>query len=453
MSFLNSVLKVFVGDKSKQDVKALSPIIKEVNAFESELEALSHDELRAKTAEFKAKIADARKDIEDKIQELKEEADASDNIDRNEEIYQEIDKLKDESYKVTEGVLDAIMAEAFAVVKETAKRFKDNTSITVTANEFDRSISGDKDYITLDGEKATWANSWDAAGKEVTWDMVHYDVQLIGGAALHQGKIAEMQTGEGKTLVATLPVYLNALAEKGVHLVTVNDYLAKRDSAWMAPIFEFHGMSVDCIDYHQPNSDARRKAYNADVTYGTNNEFGFDYLRDNMAHNPDDLVQLPHHYAIVDEVDSVLVDDARTPLIISGPIPKGDQHEFDALKPKVDDIVSVQRKYLTGVLAEAKKLITEGDTKEGGFKLLRVYRGIPKNKALIKFLSEEGVKQLLQKTENFYMQDNNREMPKVDEELYYVIDEKNNQIELSDKGIEYLSGKDNPDFFDARNGY
>ena len=277
--------------------------------------------------------------------------------------------------------------------------------------------------------------------------MIHYDVQLIGGVALHQGKIAEMQTGEGKTLVASLPMYLNALAGKGVHLVTVNDYLAKRDSAWMAPIFEFHGLSVDCIDYHQPNSDARKKAYNADITYGTNNEFGFDYLRDNMAHSPDDLVQRPHHYAIVDEVDSVLVDDARTPLIISGPVPQGDRHEFIELKPKVDSIVEVQRKYLTGVLAEAKKLIAEGDTKEGGFKLLRAYRGIPKNKALIKFLSEEGIKQLLQKTENFYMQDNNREMPKVDEELYYVIDEKNNQVELSDKGVEYLSGKEDPNFF------
>ncbi len=322
-----------------------------------------------------------------------------------------------------------------------------NTSIMVSANEFDRSLSGEKEYVALEDDKAIWSNSWDAAGKPITWDMIHYDVQLIGGISMHQGKIAEMQTGEGKTLVATLPMYLNALAGKGVHLVTVNDYLAKRDSAWMAPIFEFHGMSVDCIDYHQPNSAARKKAYNSDITYGTNNEFGFDYLRDNMAHSPDDLVQRPHHFAIVDEVDSVLVDDARTPLIISGPIPKGDRHEFTELKPKVDDIVSVQRKYLTGVLAEAKKLIKDGDTQEGGLQLLRVYRGIPKNKALIKFLSEEGVKQLLQKTENFYMQDNNREMPKVDEELYYVIEEKNNQVELTDKGIEYISGKDNPDFF------
>jgi preprotein translocase subunit SecA len=447
MSFLNSVLKVFVGDKSKQDVKAMMPLVEKIKSFESQIESLSHDELRAKTVAFKNKIAEARKDIEDKIAMLLEEANTSDDIDRKEDIYQEIDALKDESYKITENVLNDILPEAFAVVKETAKRFVNNTNITVTATTFDREISGSKDYVTLDGDKATWANSWDAAGKPITWDMVHYDVQLIGGIAMHQGKIAEMQTGEGKTLVATLPVYLNALAEKGVHLVTVNDYLAKRDSAWMAPIFEFHGMSVDCIDYHQPNSEARRKAYNADITYGTNNEFGFDYLRDNMAHSPDDLVQRPHHYAIVDEVDSVLVDDARTPLIISGPIPQGDKHEFNELKPKIEDIVSVQRKYLVSVLAEAKKLIADGDTKEGGFKLLQVYRGIPKNKALIKFLSEEGIKQLLQKTENFYMQDNNREMPKVDADLYYVIDEKNNQIELSDKGVEYLSGKDDPNFF------
>ena len=447
MSFLDSVLKVFVGDKSKQDVKAITPLVNKIKSFESALEALSHDELRAKTAFFKEKIAEARKPLQDKIDALLTDADNEEDIDKREDIYLEIDAIKDEVYKITEDVLNDILPEAFAVVKETAKRFTNNTSITVTANEFDRVISGEHDYVTLEGDQATWANSWDAAGKPITWDMIHYDVQLIGGIAMHQGKIAEMQTGEGKTLVATLPVYLNALAGRGVHLVTVNDYLAKRDSAWMAPLFEFHGLSVDCIDYHQPNSAARKKAYNSDITYGTNNEFGFDYLRDNMAHNPNDLVQRPHHYAIVDEVDSVLVDDARTPLIISGPIPKGDQHEFDALKPKVDDIVSVQRKYLTGVLAEAKKLIASGDEKEGGFQLLRVYRGIPKNKALIKFLSEEGVKQLLQKTENYYMQDNNREMPKVDAELYYVIEEKNNQIELTDKGIEYLSGKDSPDFF------
>ena len=447
MSFLNSVLKVFVGDKSKQDVKAISPIVEKVKTFESALEALTLDELRAKTTYFKSKIAEARQPFNDTIEKLQAEAEATEDIDEREDMYQEIDRIKDDIYETTEAVLNEILPEAFAVVKETAKRFVNNTTLTVTANTFDRELSGSKDYVTLDGDKAIWSNSWDAAGKAITWDMIHYDVQLIGGVALHQGKIAEMQTGEGKTLVASLPMYLNALAGKGVHLVTVNDYLAKRDSAWMAPLFEFHGLSVDCIDHHQPNSAARKKAYNADITYGTNNEFGFDYLRDNMAHSPDDLVQRPHHYAIVDEVDSVLVDDARTPLIISGPIPQGDRHEFTELKPKVDAIAAVQRQYLTGVLAEAKKLIAEGDTKEGGFKLLRVYRGIPKNKALIKFLSEEGIKQLLQKTENFYMQDNNREMPKVDAELYYVIDEKNNQVELSDKGVEFLSGKEDPNFF------
>ena len=332
-----------------------------------------------------------------------------------------------------------LLPEAFAAVKETATRFVHNSEVEVTASEFDRQLSGEKEYVRLSGDKAFWANSWDAAGKAITWDMIHYDVQLIGGIAMHQGKIAEMQTGEGKTLVATLPVYLNALTGKGVHLVTVNDYLAKRDSAWMAPIFEFHGLSVDCIDYHQPNSEARRKAYLADITYGTNNEFGFDYLRDNMSHTPEDLVQRKHHYAIVDEVDSVLVDDARTPLIISGPIPEGDRHEFDQLKPKVADLYTKQRSLLTTVLAEAKKKIAAGDTEEGGILLLRVYRGLPKNKALIKFLSEEGVKQLLQKTENFYMQDNNREMHVIDAELYFVIDEKNNSVELTEKGVEYLS--------------
>ena len=447
MSILNSVLKLFVGDKSKQDVKAIMPLVEKVKSFEKQLEELSHDALRSKTQAFKLEIEKARATFEDQIITLQDEADSTEDIDRKEEIYAEIDELKDASYKATETVLNTLLPEAFAVVKETAKRFVDNQTITVTASTYDRELSGTKTYVTLDNDQAMWSNAWDAAGKPITWDMIHYDVQIIGGIAMHQGKISEMQTGEGKTLVATLPVYLNALTGRGVHLVTVNDYLAKRDSAWMAPIFEFHGLSVDCIDYHQPNSPERKKAYNSDITYGTNNEFGFDYLRDNMAHSPDDLVQRPHHYAIVDEVDSVLVDDARTPLIISGPIPQGDRHEFNELKPKVQDIVSVQQKYLIGVLAEAKKQIAEGNTKDGGFQLLRVFRGIPKNKALIKFLSEEGVKQLLQKTENFYMQDNNREMPKVDEALYYVIDEKNNQIELSDKGVDFLSGKDDPDFF------
>jgi preprotein translocase subunit SecA len=447
MSFLNSVLKVFVGDKSKKDVKEIQPIVDKIKALEGEFEALSLDELRAKTTSFKAKIAEALKDINKKIEDLEAEADANDDITRKEDIYAEIDALKAKSYEVSEGVLNEILPEAFATVKETAKRFFHNEQLKVKASEYDRELSAEKDYVNLEGDHAIWNNSWDAAGKPVTWDMIHYDVQLIGGVAMHQGKIAEMQTGEGKTLVATLPMYLNALTGNGVHLVTVNDYLAKRDSAWMAPIFQFHGLSVDCIDYHRPNSAARRKAYNADITYGTNNEFGFDYLRDNMSHAPDDLVQRPHNFAIVDEVDSVLVDDARTPLIISGPIPKGDVHEFNELKPAISNIVELQRKHLTKVFAEAKKLIKEGNTKDGAFLLLRVYRGLPKNKALIKFLSEEGIKQLLQKTENHYMQDNNREMPKVDADLYFTIEEKNNQIDLTDKGIDYLSADGDADFF------
>ncbi len=447
MSFLDSVLKVFVGDKSKKDVKEITPIVDKIKALEPDFEKLSLDELRAKTSEFKAKIAEALQEVNSQIADLEKEADESDDITRKEDIYAEIDALKDNAYEISEKVLNDILPEAFATVKETAKRFFHNTELKVTASEYDRELSAEKDYINLEEDHAIWSNSWDAAGKPITWDMIHYDVQLIGGVAMHQGKIAEMQTGEGKTLVATLPMYLNALTGKGVHLVTVNDYLAKRDSAWMAPIFQFHGLSVDCIDYHRPNSAARRKAYNSDITYGTNNEFGFDYLRDNMSHAPDDLVQRPHNYAIVDEVDSVLVDDARTPLIISGPIPKGDVHEFDELKPAIAAIVEKQRSHLTKVLAEAKKLIKEGNTKDGAFLLLRVYRGLPKNKALIKFLSEEGIKQLLQKTENHYMQDNNREMPKVDEDLLFTIEEKNNQIDLTDKGIEFLSGKDDPDFF------
>jgi preprotein translocase subunit SecA len=447
MSILNSILKIFVGDKSKQDVKMISPIVKRVISFEKNISQLSNDELRAKTLYFKSTIEDSTKILNDQTKSLESEVESTDDFDKKEELYNNIDKLKDEIYLATEETLDKILPEAYAVIKETAKRFTENTQIKVQANNFDREISGNKEYVNLEGEYAIWNNSWDAAGKPVTWDMIHYDVQLIGGVAMHQGKIAEMQTGEGKTLVATLPVYLNALSGKGVHLVTVNDYLAKRDSAWLAPIYEFHGLSVDCIDYYKPNSEERKKAYKADITFGTNNEFGFDYLRDNMANSPDDLVQRPHNYAIVDEVDSVLVDDARTPLIISGATPKGDIHEFNELKPKIESIVSVQRKYLTSLLSEAKKIILNGDDEEGSFNLLRVYRGIPKNKALIKFLSEDGIRQLLQKTENFYMQDNNREMPKIDKELYYVIDEKNNQIELTDKGIDFLSGKDNPDFF------
>lgn len=440
MSILNSVIKIFVGDKQQKDLKILQPIVEKVRSFESGLSLLSHDELRNKTVEFKQKIAEATKTFNDQIVALEKEATEAE-IDRQEQIYTEIDQLKDQAYEASEAVLEEIMPEAFAVVKETAKRFVENEEVEVSATPFDRELSGTREHVVLEGDKAFWQNSWDAAGKPVTWDMIHYDVQLIGGSVLHQGKIAEMMTGEGKTLVSTLPVYLNALTGNGVHVVTVNDYLAKRDRAWMAPIFEFHGLSTDCIDYHQPNSEDRRKAYNADITYGTNNEFGFDYLRDNMASSKEDLVQRAPNYAIIDEVDSVLIDDARTPLIISGPVPQGDRHEFNELKPLVSDLVGLQNKYLVGVLAEAKKLIAEGNTKDGGFLLLRVYRGIPKNKALIKFLSQEGVKQILQKTENTYMADNNKLMPEIDAELWYVIEEKNNSIDLTDKGFAHLSSK------------
>ncbi|MCH2033133.1 MAG: preprotein translocase subunit SecA [Tenacibaculum sp.] len=447
MSILNSFIKLFVGDKQQKDLKSLQPIVDKVKSFEDQIASLTNDQLRDKTIEFKSKIKEATQQFDDEISKLEKEVKTAD-IDRQEAIYNEIDKLKDDAYNASEAVLAEIMPEAFAVVKETAKRFANNEEVEVTATPFDRELSGSRPHITLEDDKAYWANSWDASGKEVTWDMVHYDVQLIGGSVLHQGKIAEMMTGEGKTLVSTLPVYLNALSGKGVHVVTVNDYLAKRDRAWMAPIFEFHGLSTDCIDFHQPNSEERRKAYNADITYGTNNEFGFDYLRDNMASSKEDLVQRAPNYAIIDEVDSVLIDDARTPLIISGPVPQGDLHEFNELKPLVADLVSLQNKYLVGVLAEAKKLLKEGNTKDGGFLLLRVYRGLPKNKALIKFLSQEGIKQVLQKTENFYMQDNNKLMPEVDADLWFTIEEKNNQINLTDKGVAHLSDKtQNSTFF------
>jgi len=447
MSVLNSVLKVFVGDKSEKDIKALRPIVEQILSHGERLKGLSNDELREQTFSFKNRIQQAREEVQQRINSLQSQATETEDIDLKEQYYDEIDQLRDKEYEEVEKVLNEILPEAFAVIKETARRFTHNTTLHVTALEYDRRLSGVKSFVNLEGEKAIWSNSWDAAGKPVVWDMIHYDVQLIGGIVLHQGKIAEMQTGEGKTLVATLPLYLNALAGRGAHLVTVNDYLAKRDSAWMAPLFEFHGLTVDCVDLHPPHSEGRRNAYLADITYGTNNEFGFDYLRDNMAHVPSDVVQRPHHYAIVDEVDSVLVDDARTPLIISGPVPEGDRHEFNELRPRIEDLVNRQRKHLTNTLAQAKKKISEGDTKEGGFLLLRVFRGLPKNKALIKFLSEEGIKQLLQKTENFYMQDNNREMHKVDAELLFTIDEKNNQIELTDQGVEVISGDNDPDFF------
>ena len=444
MSILNSIIKTFVGDKTKKDLKKITPLVSKINDYQKNFESFSNNQLREKTIQFKSLLSQENQIFSKNIESLENQVLNTSDLDEKESIYKQIDQEKEESQKNTENILNSILPEAFAVVKETARRFVINKQMEVTASSYDRELSQLKSYVQLTGEKAIWSNSWDAAGKPIVWDMIHYDVQLIGGIVLHQGKIAEMQTGEGKTLVATLPVYLNALTGKGVHLVTVNDYLAKRDSAWMAPIFEFHGLSVDCIDYHQPNSSERRKAYQADITYGTNNEFGFDYLRDNMAHTAEDLVQPKHNYAIVDEVDSVLIDDARTPLIISGPTPEGDRHEFDVLKSNVNSLVNNQRSLLTGVLAEAKAKIREGDTTEGGILLLRVFRGLPKNKALIKFLSEEGVKQLLQKTENHYMQDNNREMHIIDKDLYFVIDEKNNQIDLTEKGIQMLS-EDNSD--------
>ena len=447
MKIVNSLLKVFLGDKKSKDIKQMQPLLEKVNSFAPALQQISLDELRHKTQDFRSQIAAATKELRDQQDALRAKAEQESNLEAREDIYDQIDRLEDDIYKIEEKVLADILPEAFAVVRETARRFKENEELEVTTTPMDRELSATRDYIQVQDEKTIWKNRWNAEGKEVVWDMVHYDVQILGGIVLHQGKIAEMMTGEGKTLVATLPLYLNALPGRGSHLVTVNDYLAKRDAAWMAPIFEFLGLRVDCIDRHQPNTPERRKAYEADITYGTNNEFGFDYLRDNMAHTQDDLVQREHNYAIVDEVDSVLIDDARTPLIISGPVEQGDRHEFNELKPYIEKIYQAQKAEMLKELALAKKLIKEGNTKEGGFHLLRVYRGLPKNKALIKFLSEEGVKQLLQKTEGKYMENNNALMPQVDEALLFVIDEKNNSIELTDKGVEFLSQDTAPDFF------
>ena len=439
MSLVDSILNIFLGDKGKKDIKEVSPIVDLILKCEDEIKDISNDDLRSITASFKSEIEELKKPFNSEIDGIKEIINNSDNIEENENNYKKIEKWEQAYLDKLDEYLNSILPKAFAVVKETTKRFTENTEIIVKANDNDEKLSTSRSYVTLKKENSIWSNSWDAAGKSIIWDMIHYDVQLIGGIALHNGKIAEMQTGEGKTLVATLPVYLNALSGNGVHVITVNDYLAKRDCAWMAPIFEFHGLSVDCIDHYKPHSQERKNAYLSDITYGTNNEFGFDYLRDNMAHKNEDRVQRQHSYAIVDEVDSVLIDDARTPLIISGPIPQGGNHEFNELKPKISSLVQIQRQLVTKILSESKKLYQDGNIEEGSFKLLQSFRGLPKNKALIKFLSEDGVKQSLLKTENFYMQDNNREMPKVDADLYFTIDEKNNQIELTDKGIEHLS--------------
>jgi preprotein translocase subunit SecA len=447
---LGDFIQKLFGTKSDRDIKALMPIAEAVNAEFEKLRDLSLDELRAKTAAFKAEIKEHVKEQNDEIEALRAQINTDIEVDEKEQIYNQIDALEEKITERLEEKLQELQSAAFAVVKETARRFAENETLTVTATEADKQFSQHLDAVSLEGDKAIWKNEWSAAGSLTKWDMVHYDVQLIGGAILHKGSIAEMATGEGKTLVSTLPLYLNALTGRGVHLVTVNDYLARRDAEWMGPIFQFHGLTVDCIDRHQPNSEERRQAYQADITYGTNNEFGFDYLRDNMARSPQDLVQRPHNYAIVDEVDSVLIDDARTPLIISGPTPKGDRQEFNQLKPHVDKLVQAQRALAANELKEAKSLIKSEDKKEreeGARKLLRAYRGMPKNKPLIKFLSQEGMKTLLQKTENTFLQEQSKNMYIIDDELYFTIDEKNNQIDLTDKGIDLISSDTDRDFF------
>ncbi len=444
--------KIFGGSKSDKDVKKLQPVIAEINKYYAELQTLTNDQLRNKTKEFRAVIQEYLSSINEEIEAKKAEADQNPEAElhNREAVYDDVDKLVKRRDELLEEVLEKILPEAFAVVKETARRFKENEELAATATELDRELAVEKEHITIEGDNVIYKNSWVAAGSKVTWNMLHYDVQLIGGMTLHQGKIAEMATGEGKTLVSTLPAYLNALAGMGVHIVTVNDYLARRDQEWNGPIFEFLGLTTDCIDKHQPNSERRRKAYMADITYGTNNEFGFDYLRDNMVHQPDEMVQRKHHFAMVDEVDSVLIDDARTPLIISGPVPRGDEQQFAQLKPRIEKLLEEQKKIASKSLTEAKRLIAEGktDKETGGLHLYRAFKGLPKNGALIKFLSEEGNKQILQKTENYYLGEQQRNMPKVDAELFFTIDEKHNSVDLTTKGLNLITGHaEDPNFF------
>jgi preprotein translocase subunit SecA len=441
IGILNKTITRIFGKKSDRDLKDITPQVAKIKDEFEKLASISNDELRDKTNVFRNRIAEHLKDTLDEIKQLETQAEENLDMDvhQKEDIYRKVDELKKEITKQTEEVLNEILPEAFAVVKETAKRFTNNKELKSKATQFDRDLAAKRDHVTIEGDNVVYQNTWIAAGTPVTWNMIHYDVQLIGGIVLHSGKISEMATGEGKTLVATLPIYLNALSGKGVHVVTVNDYLAKRDSEWNGPIFEFLGLSVDCIDKHEPNSDNRRKAYAADITYGTNNEFGFDYLRDNMSRTVEDMVQRGHNYAIVDEVDSVLIDDARTPLIISGPTPKGEHHEFDIYKPKVELLVKTQRDYVNTLISDARKLITEDKNKEAGLPLFRAHRGLPKNKALIKLLGEQGVAQIMRETENHYLQDQQKEMHKADETLYFTIDEKNNSIELTEKGVELIS--------------
>ncbi|MEE3144645.1 MAG: preprotein translocase subunit SecA [Bacteroidota bacterium] len=457
---IGNFLKKIIGDKNAKDRSTYQPFVDSVNAIYPEIQSCTDNELRNHTNTFIQKISEDKSSLEEQLSKLKNQAENPElSIQDKTEIFEKVEKLEKEvDEKIEESLLE-ILPKAFAVIKETANRWANNGKLVVEAQDFDRELAAKKDGITIEGDQAIWLNEWTAAGNKVKWDMVHYDVQLMGGAVLHKGNIAEMQTGEGKTLVATLPVYMNALAKKGAHVVTVNDYLAKRDSEWMGPLYQFHGLSVDCIDKHRPNSKERRAAYMADITFGTNNEFGFDYLRDNMAGHVDDLVQRKHHFAIVDEVDSVLIDDARTPLIISGPTPKGDEHEFHVLKPRIERVVQAQKKYVQQCLNEAKKNLTvisdaSGDKnevkkklEEGGIALLRAFRGLPKNRALIKYLSEPGIKVHLQKTENFYMQEQGKHMKKIDVELFFTIDEKNNSIQLTDKGIDLVSGNEERDFF------
>ena len=449
MSLFTTTLTKFFGNKSDRDIKGVTPILEKIKEAYETVSGLSNDELRQKTEDVKKEIQDYIKTETEKIKSLKDKAESDDiDIYEKEAIYDEIDKIEgivDDKLGVK---LDEVLPIVFSVVKETALRFKENDIVEVTATQFDKDLAAVYENVEISGDKAKYHNKWLAGGNETKWEMVHYDVQLIGGIVLHQGRVAEMATGEGKTLVATLPVFLNALTGRGVHVVTVNDYLAKRDSEWMGPIFQFHGLSVDCIDKHEPNSESRRKAYLSDITYGTNNEFGFDYLRDNMAINPDDLVQRRHNYSIVDEVDSVLIDDARTPLIISGPIPKGDMQLFEELKPKVEVLAEAQKKLMNGILAEARKELNDNNSEKAGFLLVQAYKGLPKSKALIKLLSEEGNKSLMHKTENFYMQDNSKNMHKVTDDLFFIIDEQHNSIEMTDKGIDLISANsDDPTFF------
>ena len=448
---LSDILKSMFGNKSSRDLKKITPIVNQIKAIYPEIDALDHDQLRQRTADIRQQLNDSVQDKRDEIDRIKAEIETLDYEER-EPLWKKVDDIQKEILDVLEDKLNEVLPTVFAIVKSTARRFAENETVVVTATQLDRDLAAQgKDFVSIDGDKAIYTNHWIAGGNEITWDMVHYDVQLIGGIVLHQGKIAEMATGEGKTLVATLPVFLNGLTGNGVHVVTVNDYLAKRDSEWMGPLYMFHGMTVACIDKTEPNSTQRRDAYNCDITFGTNSEFGFDYLRDNMAMRPEDMVQRPHNFAIVDEVDSVLIDDARTPLIISGPVPKGEDQMFNDFKPNVERVYNAQRQLVTGLLSDAKKMMASDDpatVKEGTLRLFRAFKGLPKYKPLIKYLSEEGVKNAMLKTEAYYMQDNNREMPTVTDPLFFIIDEKNNTVEMTDKGIDVLTkGTDDPEFF------